>query len=168
MNGIKIISKRFFLIAICISFGLTAQSQNKKMEFSATTGLVINHELLGIEFQGLDYGVHFGFNMYTKQMKRFKTDLQVSLNYSVGNSNFLSVNALYGGRYYFTDPEKLTTFFANALIGGVYINEAGDDFFANEFGFGYSAGCFVGVNRFVIGASVESYNNFIFKLGYTF
>lgn len=82
--------------------------------------------------------------------------------------SFLSVNAVYGGRYYFTDPEKSTTVFANALIGGVFISEKGDDFTENLFGFGYSAGCFVDMNRFIIGASVESYNNFIFKVGYTF
>jgi len=156
-----------------MSFGLNSEAQNKKMELSFTTGYVINHWEIGTEYQKFAPGGHIGFNLYTKKAKRFKTDFQLSINLSGrGGKNtsgsFLSVNALYGGRYYFVDPEKSTSIFASALIGGVFINETGDDFTENLIGFGYSAGCFVDINRFIIGASVESYNNFIFKVGYTF
>jgi hypothetical protein len=104
-------------------------------------------------------------------LKRFKSDLQASVNISgaAGTSGrFLTVNALYGGRYYILNPEKPTKLFANALAGGAFIAETGDDFTENRFGVGYSVGLFAVVNHLVVGASAESFNNVIFKIGYTF
>ena len=162
--------KNIFLIFIFFfSFGLSTEAQTKKHEFSYTIGLVVNHDELGSGYQTFTYGGHVGFNMYSKKVKQLKSELQVSLNL-VGRdgSSFLSLNALYGGRYYFVDPAKTTTFFVNTLIGGLYLNESGDDFIENLIGFGYSIGFFMDKDRFLIGVSAESFNNFIFKIGYTF
>ena len=55
------------------------------------------------------FGVHIGANLYSKELKRLKSDLQVSLNLSgmpMGTGRILSVNALYGGRYYIINPEN--------------------------------------------------------------
>lgn len=75
----RVSTKIFFLITIFMSFGLNSEAQNKKMEFSSTTGFVINHWELGTEYQEFAYGGHVGFNLYTKKVKRFKTDLQLSI-----------------------------------------------------------------------------------------
>ena len=163
--------KLFFLTTILIALSIASHAQDKKIAFSATTGLVISHTELGTEYQEFDFGGHIGFNLYSKKEKRFKTDLQSSLNVSGAqnsSSSFLSVNALYGGRYYIIDPEKPVTAFVNALVGGVYIYELGDDFIDDRFGVGYSVGGFVDINRLMIGAAAESFHNFIFKVGYTF
>ena len=45
--------------------------------------------------------------------------------------------------------------------------KTGDDFTENRFGPGYSVRVYVVRDRFVLGAAAESYNNFIFKIGYT-
>lgn len=167
----KVNSKVLFVISMCVLVGLTAEAQNRKMELSSTLGFGLSFEELGTPYEEFGNAIHLGFNLYAKGDQLFKGDAQLSINYSGGNqlsSSILAVNALYGGRYYFTSPEEEVSFFANALIGGMYTLEEGDDYTESLFRFGYSFGCFLGLNRFIVGTSIESYNNFIFKVGYTF
>jgi len=169
MLKMKAKTRILLMTVFCICLNLTLNAQAKKMEFSSTIGFVLNHEELGTDFQEFGYGGHLGFNLYSKKAKRLKTDLQVSLNLSGGegiSSDFFSLNALYGGRYYFTKLEKSTKVFTNILVGGSFVSELGDDFTENRLEFGYSVGLFINPKRFLIGVSAESFNNFIFKIGY--
>jgi hypothetical protein len=161
------------LLTLLVLFAVIpcAQSQDRKLEFSPTTGLVMAYEEPGSGFEELGYGVHFGVNIYSKRPKRLKTDLQISMNFTgkaIGTGSILSVNALYGGRFYLTRPEQRTKVFVNALAGGAFIGESGDDFTENRFDLGYSLGSFVLIKRMLLGVSAESYNNVILKIGYTF
>ena len=178
MNRFSVIAILWFLLVPCLSslaqdydLPIASRAQDKKKEFSATIGFAANHEELGTAYLGFAYGGHIGFNLYSRELKRFKSDLQASVNFSGKNNasgSLLTFNALYGGRYYILNPEKPTKVFANVLAGPAFIAETGGDFTENRFGLGYSAGIFVVFNRFVVGTSAESYNNFIFKVGYTF
>ena len=159
----------FFVLLLLM--GLRVNGQDKRFEFAPTLGFVVHHEDLGYSFQEFTYGAHLGINMYNAQVKRFKSDLQVSLNTSgIANtsSNLITINGLYGGRYYILDPGKTTKVFVNALLGGAFVNETGDDFSESYLDVGYSAGIFVQTRRLLLGASAESFNNFVFKAGYTF
>lgn len=141
------------------------------MKIATTAGYLINHDRLGSNYQGFTPGGHIGFNMYSKKAERIKTDFQVSLNFSGGQnalSSFQSVNALYGGRFYLTNPEKPTKLFANALIGATFVRESGYEFIEYFLRVGYTVGCVLEINRFILGPSIESYNSIIFKLGYGF
>lgn len=162
-------TKILLQIYILLLFSIVVKAQNKKMELSTTIGFVINHGELDNQFQEISNGGHLGFNLYSTKEKRFKSDLQLSMNIS-GNSSssLLSINGLYGGRYYFTKPDKSTAIFGNALIGGAYISEIGDDFIESSFGLGYSVGVFMDLKKIVLGISSESFNNFILKAGYKF
>lgn len=163
----KIISKLFLLIVVLMLVNLTAEAQDKKMESSYTIGFLVNHENLGYSMVRFEYGGHLGVNLYSANTKRLKADFQFSMNLS-GGDTFISINALGGGRYYILDSEQSPTIFINLLLGGAYIFEEGDDFTEHLFDIGYSAGCFIDMNKFTIGVAAESYNNFIFKIGYSF
>lgn len=150
-----------------MSLSLVSNGQSKKTAFSLTAGFVFNHD----EFEDFTRGIHLGYNLYYRNTKRLRPDFQVSLNTSgLGNSssNILSINVLVGGRYYFTKAEKPTKFFVNTLLGGSLAAELGDDFTENLSSVGYTVGLFLDIKRLMIGASIESYNNFILKAGYTF
>jgi len=167
----RTVSKNHLLFILFVSLSIATRAQDKKKEFSLTTGLVANHGELGAPEEELAYGAHLGFNLYSKKPKRLKSDLQLSMNFS-GESNtsstLFSLNGLYGGRYYILAPEKSTTAFVNALIGGSFVQESGDDFTEVLLNIGYAVGGFVVINRWILGVSAESYNNFILKIGYTF
>lgn len=164
---LKFVSKIFILFTIFICFDFAAEAQERKMEFSITAGILLNHD----EFDDFEYGGHLGVNLYNRNEKRFKSDIQLSFNFSgseYSSTAVLSFNGLYGFRYYSAGPNESKRIFANALIGGSLAFGLGDDFSENLSGLGYSFGLFADLNRFIMGASIESYNNFIFKLGYTF
>lgn len=162
--------KGLFILLILTCLG-TTRAQDKRYEVSPTLGWVVHHQDLGNSFQNFNHGVHMGVNLYNAREKRFKSDLQLSLNTSgVGNfgGNVMSINALYGGRYYISDPGKRSKVFANALVGGTFVVENGDDYIENFLDLGYSLGIFFRADRWILGTSAESYNNFILKVGYAF
>lgn len=159
------------LIFILIFLGLTIQAQDKKFEFSPNVGLVLNHEEIGLYFQDFTYGGHLGVNIYKARVKRFKSELQLSIASSgsgITSNNLITINGLYGGRYYILNPNKPTKVFVNILLGGAFVNETGDDFTESLLYVGYSLGGYIDLNRLIVGASIESFNNIIFKIGYTF
>ena len=163
--------KKILLLALLMVTGIAAEAQDKRFEFTPSLGFVVHHENLGYSFREFTYGVHLGVNMYNARAKRLKSDLQVSINASgggTGSSDLITINGLYGGRYYILDPARTTRVFINALLGGAFVNETGDDFTESYLDVGYSSGIFVQSNRLILGVSVESFNNFVFKVGYAF
>ena len=160
-----------YLLALLLLVGVASRAQDTKKEISPTMGFVVSDEEFGLADPETAFGVHIGANLYSKELKRLKSDLQLSLNLTgmpMGTGRILSVNALYGGRYYIINPEKNVSVFINGLVGGAFIAESGDDYTENRFGLGYSAGVFGDINRFILGISVESFNSFILKVGYSF
>ncbi len=164
-------SKILLLTGLFIFLCSFAKAQDKKMQVSTTVGYSLNYDAFDGPSLRSSPGFHLGFNLYKRVPKRFKTDLQLSINLSGRGSskgNVLSVNPLFGGRYYITNPESSNNVFVNTLIGGSLVRETGDDFYENFLSVGYSVGCYANLNRLVLGLSIESYNNLIIKVGYKF
>ena len=158
-------------LILFVIFG--GSSQERKLDFNLSIGFLLNHYELGTSNVELAPGTHLSLNIYNRKEKKLKSEFQFSMNASGrGGSNmsgsFFSTNLLYGLRYYLTQPDKNYQFYINSLIGPSYVNESGDDFTDNFFSFGYSLGAHTYFNKVSIGLAAESYNNFIFKLGYTF
>jgi len=169
--GLKAGLRTCYLVALLLFVGVASRAQGSKKEITPTIGFVVSHEEFGLADLETAFGIHIGANMYSRELKRIKSDLQVSLNLSgmpAGSGRILSFNALYGGRYYILNPEKPASVYVNALVGGVFIAESGDDYTENRFGLGYSAGVFGDIDRFIVGISVESFNAYILKVGYSF
>jgi hypothetical protein len=169
--GLKVGGRTLYLVVLLLFVGIASWGQSRKKEITPSIGFVVSHEEFVLSDQETAFGIHIGANLYSKELKPLKSDLQLSLNLTgmpMGTGRILSVNALYGGRYYIINPEKNVSVFINGLVGGAFIAESGDDYTENRFGLGYSAGVFGDINRFILGISVESFNSFILKAGYSF
>lgn len=165
-------SKKGIVVIVFLALvGTIAKAQNN--DFSSTI-------TLGIGAPILDGGIggHIGFNPAYSVSEYFAVEGQLSYAYMRINSSFISgktgkvqsANILTGGRVYFTGEDKKVRPYANLLIGGMYNHEVQDSsgFKTTEFGFGLSAGAFVNINQFILGLSLDTPQNIIFKLGYTF
>lgn len=156
------------VILLCM-FNEVSLAQEKKREFSATAGYAVR--VFDTDFEGNASGFYLGLNLYKRNATGLTTDAQVSLNYisqDQSSSNILSINALYGIRYYFNSPEASTRVFFNTLVGPAYKNVSGDDSIENVIDFGYSAGIFVAPKKWVFGISIDNPTNLVFKVGLRF
>ncbi len=155
-------------LLLCLASSVL-QAQEKRKEFALTGGFAV--KITDPIVPESSHGFHLGVNMYNRDARKFTSDAQFSLNYTFdkfGSGRLFTLNALYGVRMYFTSPEKNTRIFMNLLAGFAFRNETGDDYVENLPDIGYSGGVFMESGRYLIGVSVDSPVNVIFKLGYTF
>jgi len=160
------------------------------MVFLALVGTVSNAQtndfsntvVVGVGTPMLDNGIgfHVGYNPSFSVHEYFAVEGQLSYFYTNLTGSFISgntgtvqsVNLLTGGRLYFTSEDKNVRPYINLLIGGMYNREfmerIGGSNTTSEFGLGGSAGAYVNISRFVIGLSLDTPQNFILKVGYTF
>jgi hypothetical protein len=158
------------LITLCCLTGLTAYAQEKKTEFSVSTGFATRLTTDPNSFEASN-GFHLGVNLYKRKASKWTWDAQLSMNYTSDKftaSGHITINALYGARYYFTKPESATRFFMSILGGLALRNESGDDFISTYLDVGYSGGFFMETKQLLFGISVDSPQNVIFKVGYKF
>ncbi|GAB5526291.1 MAG: hypothetical protein Roseis2KO_41630 [Roseivirga sp.] len=163
------ITKTLWVCLLIFLANSVVQAQEKKKEFAVTAGFAV--KIANPDFFESSHGLHLGINMYNRHASKFTSDAQFSLNYTSDkftSSERLTINALYGVRMYFNPPENNTRFFMNLLAGFAFRNETGDDFVENLPDIGYSGGVYMESGRFLLGVSVDSPTNVIFKVGYTF
>jgi|GEM_PF-1774558 len=163
-----------FALTILLFFSilsLTAQVQEKKVEFSVTTGFTTKLSIDDPFNTETGNGFHLGANLYKRDARKWSWDTQLSMNYTGSrnsSSNLFTLNALVGGRYYFSKLENSTRLFFS-LLGGVALrSETGDDFTETFIDVGYSGGLYIERDRFLFGISIDAPQNLIFKAGYTF
>jgi len=164
-------SKKGIAVAMFLALvGTFANAQNNNFSVMPT---------LGVSTPILDGGVgfHIGVNPSLSLHEYFAAEGQVSYNYTKITSGFLngdtgtaySANFLLGPRIYFTPEGAKVRPYINALVGGLYYNEAADRVDSDsEFGLGFSGGGFVKIDRFVVGLSYETLGDIVLKVGYTF
>lgn len=141
MNGLVKTLFVSFLLWCAVS---NIQAQEKKKELAVTSGFAVKI----VDPNGFDssHCFHLGLNMYNRNARKISTDAQLSFNYTSDkfiSSEHLTVNALYGGRMYFSAPENNTRIFMNLLAGFAFRSESGDDFVENLPDIGYSGGIFM-------------------------
>jgi len=139
---------------------------------------------LGVGTQLSEKGVgwHIGYNPSFSLSKYFALEGQLSYaNMSLKSpytpsqsAQYQSVNALIGGRFYFTSPHKKVRPYVNLLLGGAYEHISVSQLNTNlnsiysDVNLGYSVGAFVDINRFTLGVSYDAPKNALFKIGYRF
>lgn len=161
--------KALLIITFCV-VGLTGYAQEKKTEFSVSTGFATRLTTDPNSFDASN-GFHLGVNLYKRKASKWTWDAQLSMNYTSDKftaSGHTTINALYGARYYFTKPESTTKFFISFLGGVALRNESGDDFIDTFIDVGYSGGFFMESKRLLFGVSIDSPKNVIFEVGYRF
>lgn len=166
----KNILKKYILILTLLSFVMFANAQKGDFAIAPT---------IGVTTPILDGGIgfHIGVNPSYSILPSFSIESQLSYLYTKISSSFISgktgmsnsVNILLGGRQYLNSNEKTTRFYLNLLVGGNYNKQKlNGESYEGEFNFGISAGGFFEFNKFLIGLSYETPQNFILKMGYVF
>lgn len=165
----KTVSK-VLLICVFTCLCFASQAQEKKLGFTISMGHASKLTFDPNSFEAAN-GFHLGINMYQRNAQRWTWDAQLSVNNTAAkftSSNLFTINTLYGARYYFNEPVSKTRFFLN-LLGGVALRiDNGDDYTETTLDVGYSAGFYAERKRFLFGVSVDSPENLIFKVGYSF
>lgn len=162
--------KKSLLFFLLLVFGLSVHAQKDNLKVSPN---------LGVTTPILDGGIgfHLGINPAYTLSPRFSVEGQVSYLYTKINGSFLSgnegrsnsINTLVGGRLYLNSEEKRNRFYLNLLFGGNYNKEEINDVkLDGAFDFGFSGGGFFEINKFLIGVSYDTPQNFILKVGYVF
>ena len=134
---------------------------------------------VGVASPLLDGGVgfHIGVNPYYSVSSYFAFEGQISYAYVNITSGFLSGetgntntgNFLVGGRLFFRSKEKKVRPYINLLMGAMINREVSrEQVFGPDLSFGGSVGAFVEIDRFVVGASLDSPQNVTLKVGYLF
>ncbi|MFY0594468.1 hypothetical protein [Roseivirga sp.] len=161
---------RFIItLVFFITCAFTAYSQEKKTELSISTGYATK---LSFDQNAVEEGngFHLGVNLYKRGAERWSWDAQLSINLIAPNPSRdeLTINALYGVRYYFNKISSPTRIFFNVLGGVALRNEFADDFTETLIDVGYSGGLFVERKQLLFGLSIDAPQNLIFKVGYRF
>ncbi|MBO3697009.1 outer membrane beta-barrel protein [Roseivirga sp. E12] len=165
----KIVS-RIVLVCIIGCLCFVCKAQEKKIGFTISAGYASKLTFDGNSFEAGN-GIHLGINLYKKNTERLSWDGQLSINNTAEkftSSNLITINALYGVRYYLSKPESVTRFFASLLGGPALRIDNGDDFTETIIDVGYSVGFYAERKRFLFGVSIDAPENLIFKLGYIF
>ncbi len=134
-----------------------------------TFGLTIPLEDNGI-------GFHIGVNPSYRIAPFFSVEGQISYLYTKISLSFSgregvnnAMNILAGGRVYVIPESRRTRVYLNLLAGGNWSKDSvtGVETYG-EFGFGFSGGGYVEINRFLAGLSYDTPQNLVLKVGYIF
>ena len=160
--------KQSIFLSLTLFSGLSANAQ--KGESFITPNIGVTTLLLSEAI-----GVHIGVNPSYAVSSHFSIEGQVSYSYTRINGAFISgarglinsFNALAGGRLYFIQEDKSVRPYINLLIGANQFRELSETLKETRgFKIGFSAGAYVEIQKFLLGVSLDSPENFIFKVGY--
>jgi len=144
-------------------------AQDAKRKLSGTMGYVT--KIVETNSYEESKGFHLGLTWAKPNASKFTSDMQLSMNYTIDkhtSSNNLTVQGLFGFRYYLSVAENKHRLFLRLLAGPAFRNEAGDDFIENRIDVGYSGGLFLQVKKLQFGISINAPQNAVFQVGYTF
>jgi len=174
--------KKCILIFFMLSISLTSYAQRGE------DGKVYHSVHVGYPFfvfDSPDFGFHLAYNPHTSYYNKISLEAQLSYtrgNFEQDDNNFAhngeyvqTINALAGGRFYFTKGEKKNQLYFNLLLGYTFLTDK--EFSNGGFGFsttkqnliGYSTGLYFRSNHgFIFGLAAESNFAITAKLGWQF
>lgn len=157
-------------LLILLTVNFASNAQRNKLSVTSTVG--VTSPLLD---EGI--GVHLGVNPAVSLTRKFSIEGQLSYFRAEISSSFLTgktssinaINALGGGRFYFSPVRKQTRFYVNGLLGvNQLIEETTGPSSQKTIDLGFATGLFLEKKRFMAGLSYESPQNVVLKGGYIF
>lgn len=160
-----------FILFVSLSFSFHSV-QSQELPIKANVNLGIGIPLLD---NGVSY--HVGVNPFYRIAPHVSIEGQLSFATARITRSFLSgnkkiehtVNALVGPRLFITKEGNSFRPYLNFLTGLTYIKTRGDAKSTDAVDFpGFSFGVFANIKKILVGISLESPGNLLFKVGYIF
>lgn len=161
----KILTLTFLFISLTI-YGQDGSNENRS-DISLSIGGISSLDT----FVGNAYGFHLGMNLFKVNSNRLGWDSQLAVNMTNAensNSTMFTFMAIGGGRYCFVKKGNGVSVFMNFMAGFALEVDLGDDYTETLPDVGYSVGSFFQKDSFLLGISIESAENLVFKIGYRF